>query len=342
MIAHRALAALVAGGLLTGCVAVAAVPIAAGATIGRKALRGDQKRAAKEAAAGTLTLLPPGSQLPAPDGALPGQPAPAPTAPTVPPGMQYLYGSGEAAAASMQTWRALIRHVADKALKRPKDSVVLADGSTLADPKWIPCGKKPPAAVFDVDETVLLNLGFEYDAAQGHAFDPARWDAWEKSGAEKVVATPGASAALRTLRTMGVEVVFNTNRSLANADATVAALTEAELGPAKHGETLWLQGDDDAGPAKDKRRWAIAARYCVLAMAGDQLGDFSDLFNAQQGPAGRRAETLSTPVNARFGAGWFLFPNPVYGTALKGGFDDVFPQDMRWAPPGEPLTKETK
>jgi 5'-nucleotidase (lipoprotein e(P4) family) len=333
---RTALAALAAGGMLGGCVAVAAVPIAAGATIGRKALRGDQKRAAKAVADGRLTLLPPGSSLPPPDGSVAGAPPlapPPPSAPTVPPGMQYLYGSGEAAAASMQTWRALVRHVADKALRRPKDSVVLAQGSTLAAPKWVPCGKKPPAAVFDVDETVLLNLGFEYDTAQGHAYDPARWDAWEKTGAEKVVATPGAAAALRTLRTMGVEVVFNTNRSLANADATVAALTEAELGPAKHGETLWLQGDDDAGPLKDKRRSAIAARYCVLAMAGDQLGDFSDLFNAQQGPAGRRAETLSTPVNAQFGAGWFLFPNPVYGTALKGGFDDVFPQDMRWAPP---------
>ena len=259
--------------------------------------------------------------------------------------MQYLYGSGEAAAASMQTWRALVRHVADKALRRPKDSVVLAEGATLAAPKWIPCGKKPPAAVFDVDETVLLNLGFEYDTAQGHAYDPARWDAWEKTGAEKVVATPGAAAALRTLRTMGVEVVFNTNRLATNADATVAALTEAELGPAKHGETLYLMGDDGvvggAGTLKDKRRWTIAARYCVLAMAGDQLGDFSDLFNANQGPAARRAETLSTPVGARFGAGWFLFPNPVYGTALKGGFDDVFPQDMRWTPPTEPTAKDS-
>lgn len=330
---RRALLALAVAGTLSGCVAAVAAPIAAGGMLGRKALkgRGERPEPAQQSADG-VTLLPPGSALPAPPAAtLAPNPVAAP--PAVPPGMQYLYGSGEAAAASMQTWRALVRFVADQALRRPKDSVVLADGATLATPKWAPCGKKPPAAVFDVDETVLLNLGFEYDTAQGHTYDAARWDAWERTGADKVVATPGAASALQALRTMGVEVVFNTNRAAANADATAAALKSAGLGEARHGDTLFLQGDDDAGALKDKRRAAIAARYCVLAMAGDQLGDFSDLFNAQQGPAGRRAETLSTPVNARFGAGWFLFPNPVYGTALKGGVDDVFPQDMRWSPP---------
>ena len=337
----RAVLALAAAGTLSGCVAAVAVPVAAGATLGRKVLKKhDEPRETTAPRSGRLTLLPPGSAMPTPLDAPAAPPVAAP--PAVPPGMQYLYGSGEAAAASMQAWRALVRHVADKALARPKESVVLAEGATLAAPKWVPCGKKPPAAVFDVDETVLLNMGFEYDTAQGHAYDPERWDAWERTGIDKVVATPGASAALKALRTMGVEVVFNTNRSAANAGATAAALDGAGLGPAKHGETLYLQGDDDAGAAKDKRRAAIAARYCVLAMAGDQLGDFSDLFNAQQGPAGRRAETLSTPVNARFGAGWFLLPNPVYGTALKGGTDDVFPQDMRWAPPGEPETRGSK
>jgi 5'-nucleotidase (lipoprotein e(P4) family) len=318
---------------LSGCVAAVAAPIAAGGLLGRKALKGGgERRETVQQSADGVTMLPPGSSLPAPPEAAPAA-NPVATPPAVPPGMQYLYGSGEAAAASMQTWRALVRFVADQALRRPKDSVVLAAGATLAKPEWTPCGKKPPAAVFDIDETVLLNLGFEYDTAQGHAYDAARWDAWERTGADKVVATPGAAAALQALRTMGVEVVFNSNRAAANADATAAALKGAGLGEAKHGDTLFLQGDDDAGSLKDKRRAAIAARYCVLAMAGDQLGDFSDLFNAQQGPAGRRAETLSTPVNARFGAGWFLFPNPVYGTALKGGTDDVFPQDMRWSPP---------
>ena len=71
-------------------------------------------------------------------------------------------------------------------------------------------------------------------------------------------------------------------------------------------------------------------------MAGDQLGDFTDLFN-QEGMTvkGRRSEVASGWATKLWGAGWFLLPNPVYGTALKGSHDDVFPTDKRWDVPPE-------
>ena len=259
-------------------------------------------------------------------------------APTVPAGMQYLYGSGEAAAASQQTWRSIVSYVARQVAATPQDSVVLAPDATLAAPKWVPCGTKPKAVVFDVDETVLLNLGFEYDdsAHPGRAYDERRWQAWERTGASKVSATPGSVRALGVIRQMGVTVIFNTNRSTANADATRAAIEGAGLGPAIHGETLYLSGDDAMGSKKDGRRATIAAQYCVVAMGGDQLGDFSDLFNAGLTPAARRAAVLSEPLVPTFGAGWYTLPNPVYGTALKGGIDDIFPADKRWRPTGPP------
>ena len=58
-----------------------------------------------------------------------------------------------------------------------------------------------------------------------------------------------------------------------------------------------------------------------------------DLINAGLAPMPRRDATLAEPVAATWGAGWFVLPNPVYGSALKGGFDDIFPADKRWAPP---------
>ena len=272
-------------------------------------------------------------QRPAP---LPAPAAPAVAAPqetAVPPGMQYLYGSGEASAVSIQAWRELVRWAQDMAAHRPIDSVVLAEGATLAAPRWVPCGDKPLAAVFDVDETVLLNLGAEYDATiHPGPFDPKRWDAWEREGAAKVAPVPGARKALGVLRELGVTVIFNTNRSAANAAQTEAALNGAGLGPAVHKQTLWLQGDDNTGSLKDGRRWWIADKYCVIAMGGDQLGDFSDLFNAGLSPHARRVAVSTAPVSAKWGAGWFVLPNPTYGTALKGGIDDVFPADKRWSP----------
>lgn len=251
--------------------------------------------------------------------------------------MQYLYGSGEGAAISVQAWRGLVGFVQRQIASPPVDSVVLAPGATLAAPIWVRCSAKPKAIVLDVDETVLLNLGFEYDDAAhpGRRYDEARWQAWERTGGGAVVAVPGARKALDVIRAMGVAVVFNTNRSAVNDAATRATIERAGLGPAVHGETLYLQGDDATGRRKDGRRAAIAAQYCVIAMAGDQLGDFSDLFNAGLTPSARRAAALAAPLAAKFGAGWFVLPNPVYGTGLKGGLDDVFPQDMRWAPPAQ-------
>ena len=257
------------------------------------------------------------------------------TAPATPPaGMQYLYGSGEGAAISVQAWHALLGYVAGKVKARPADSVVLAEGATLDAPKFAPCGDKPFAAVFDVDETVMLNTGYEYHGAKvGQGFDAASWDKWEKTGEGAVGPVPGADHVLAALRNLGVTVIFNTNRSAANADATARAIKAAGLGEAVHGKTLYLSGDDAMGSRKDGRRWTIASQYCVIALGGDQLGDFSDLFNAGQSVADRRAATMRLPIAGLWGGGWFVMPNPVYGSGLKGGFDDVFPMDKRWAPP---------
>jgi predicted secreted acid phosphatase len=133
--------------------------------------------------------------------------------------MQYLYGSGEAAALSLQAYQALwnylkveIGYRRDKAQVR---SVVLAPGSTLDNPRFDTCGKRPMAVVLDVDETALLNLGYERDeAARGGGYDAARWSRWEQSGADKVAAVPGAAEALAAARREGFTVIFNSNRSV--------------------------------------------------------------------------------------------------------------------------------
>ena len=161
-----------------------------------------------------------------------------------------------------------------------------------------------------------------------------------------MVAVPGAKAALDAARKAGVTVIFNSNRTAESAAATEKALENVGLGPAVHKQTLWLKGDDGGGSAKDGRRWAIATGYCVVALVGDQLGDFSDLFNDPAlSPALRRGLTGQKGIGELWGNGWFMLPNPVYGPALKGGLDDVFPSDLRWTDPGvqpAPIKEEKK
>lgn len=278
-----------------------------------------------------------------PPSAPPPPPAPAtqaplatPAVPNPPAGMQWLYGSGEGGAASQQAYTIFHDYVVAQAGHRPRDSVVLAEGATLDDPAMVPCGDKPLAVILDVDETALQNLGFEYDDAThpGRPYDQERWNRWEQTGGHAVLPMPGAVNALESIRHYDVTVIFNSNRMASHAAATEAALNDANLGPAVHGQTLWLQGDVAPGSAKDPRRAAIAARYCVIAMAGDQLGDFSDLFNARTlSVPNRRRYATTPPFSALWGQGWFILPNPVYGQGLRGNLDDVFPADHRWSDP---------
>jgi 5'-nucleotidase (lipoprotein e(P4) family) len=353
--AGRLIGGVLAASMLSGCIAAAAVPVVAAGGVykssqdSKKRKRARSRQEAPQPAPTPTAQVPEGQwqvtqlkQLPPPSGA--PQPFAATTsaaAVPVPPGMQYLYGSGEAAALSVQAYQALWSYVRNRVLDRKTGgnvwSVVLSRDGTLAAPKFTPCEQKPLAVVLDVDETALLNLGYEAsDAQRQGAYDEKRWERWEQTGAGKVSAVPGAIDALQAARREGVTVIFNSNRLAANAAQTEAALNGAGLGPVEHGKTLWLRGDDGTpSSAKDARRWQIAERYCVIALVGDQLGDFTDLFNTGLAPALRRNAATDTMIAPLWGAGWFLLPNPVYGSGLKGGFDEVFPADKRWSDPAE-------
>lgn len=254
--------------------------------------------------------------------------------------MQFLYGSGEAVALSRQAYSALTSFVTERVRagsQGPRGGVVLSADATLAAPRFAECDGKPPAIVLDGDETVVLNLGFEADQAKrGGVYDAGRWSRWEQTGGGAVAPVPGAVEAVRAVRALGVTVVFNSNRSSANAPFTERMLDGLGLGPAKHGSTLFLTGDDATGSRKDARRATIAETHCVIAMGGDQLGDFSDLFNAIGDPALRRAAADTSPIGGLWGKGWFMLPNSVYGPGIKGDVDAVFPPAKRWRDPEEP------
>lgn len=287
---------------------------------------------------------PPAAALPAaPAPPVAAAPATDPGDAPAPDGMRWLYGSGEAAGASIQAWRMLADYaIAVSRQRKVPQSVPMglpdAEGGvgqpdcTNADGTI-----KPFAAVFDVDETVILNRGVEYWMALGHRFDPKEWTEWANSGAPWVAPVPGAVTGIRRLREAGIAVIFNTNRSADTADGTTAAIAAAGLGPAVHGETLFLSGDDAMGSRKDGRRATIAARYCVIALAGDNLGDFADVFNDPKlSVQARRQLAARGDLAQLWGAGWFALPNSAYGAWQKGSINDVFPPDARWHPGASP------
>lgn len=282
----------------------------------------------------------PAAQLPV------AAPAPAPAPVAAAPGerpapdtMRWLYGSGEAAGASIQAYRMLADYAIAQAKAAPEQSAMMGLPGAEGGVGAVSCRKadgsrKPLAVVFDADETVILNSGFEYwQATHEGAYDAKVWERWAKDGAPFVAPVPGAVTGLRRLREAGITPVFNTNRTSDTADGTIAALAAAGLGDAVHGETLFLRGDDAMGSGKDGRRAMIAARFCVIALAGDNLGDFADMLNdSALGVQQRRALTARGELAQLWGNGWFMLPNPVYGASIRGTIDEVFPPEVRWSP----------
>ncbi len=244
---------------------------------------------------------------------------------------QYLYGSGEAAALSIQTYHALVEHVRAALARRPADSVVLAADPGAGPARFLPCGDKPFAAIFDVDETLTLNLGYEAVVLDDQD-QQGLMVRYQASGSRAAAPVPGALYAVRTLRELGVATIFSTNRNASTAEGTARTLEALGFGPTVRGETLFFRGDASANPEKDGRRQTIGERFCVIAMAGDQLGDFADLFNARAlSVAERRALAGRGWATALWGEGWFLLPNPVYGPSLRGTPDELFPAEVRWS-----------
>ncbi|KCZ60664.1 hypothetical protein HY30_11870 [Hyphomonas chukchiensis] len=255
--------------------------------------------------------------------------APEPTA-----GQQWLFGSAEASVVMRQAWATIADYVEAKAAEAPTYGVVLTPDSSPVQPGFLACEGKPLAAVFDADETLIWNLGsMAAFGRMGIGFDPAIWDEWEKTGAGKAVAIPGALEALARIREAGVTVIVNTNRAAENAAGTEATLKAAGIGEFSHGSTLFLRGDAPDGSGKDGRRMMISENYCVIALVGDQLGDIADPFNEKTlSVMDRKVLTEAPAITDLWGNGWFVLPNPVYGPSIRGDFDDIYPEATHWVP----------
>lgn len=274
----------------------------------------------------------------------PPAPAAAATAPTpaaapelalddaAPDTMRWTYGSGEAAAASIQAWRDMADFAIAAAAKKPSRSVPLglpgADGGIATTS----CTGKSPAVVLDMDETVVLNLGYEYWLTRGNRHSEDAFAQWANS-TTGIAPVPGAVTGIRRMREAGVAIVYNTNRPSSAAAGSIRVLETAGVGSAVHKETLFLMGDDALGSNKDGRRKTISDRFCVVALGGDNLGDFAETLNDRAaGIQQRRARTARGEIAQLWGNGWFLIPNSAYGFWQKGTVGEVFPPDARWDP----------
>ncbi|MGH8041733.1 MAG: 5'-nucleotidase, lipoprotein e(P4) family [Rudaea sp.] len=195
----------------------------------------------------------------------------------------------------------------------------------LADPSWdaLPKSERsntaqtlPPAVIVDVDETVLDNSPFEARMVRDNAtFNVTAWNAWVRQASARPL--PGALEYAKFAAAHGVTMFYISNRDALLADSTRANLT-ADGFPLTQDAVL-NQGAvtpscvPRASGDKGCRRKLVAQHYRVLAMFGDQLGDFVDGADADNAT---RADRIAS-YHDWFGERWFALPNPVYGSWEK-------------------------
>jgi 5'-nucleotidase (lipoprotein e(P4) family) len=200
-----------------------------------------------------------------------------------------------------------------------------------------------PAVVMDLDETVLDISSFQTFLYQnGLKYTSDLWSSYEQEGTGEVELVPGAGEFIEKAETMGVAVVYLSNRNDANRDYTVSALERLGLDVSDIEERLYLR-PAGASSNKSPRRDEIAARYNVLMIFGDDLRDFSEVFapeklgdDATTADYRRAIQARDESVDAascHWGIDWFVLPNCMYGeweNLVPGNPVDIMrPTEMR-------------
>ncbi len=178
----------------------------------------------------------------------------------------------------------------------------------LAFDRDLKMNRRPPrkrAIVVDVDETVLDNSPYQVELIlKGQPYTEANWTAWcERAEAGAI---PGAVDFLRYAASRGARIFYVTNRRQNVKEATIRNLKQKGF-PDVSEQTVLVRTDVGT---KEPRRRQISRRYRIVLLMGDNLADFSDLFESKTTEA--RAAAVDSTRN-KFGAQFIMLPNPMYG-----------------------------
>jgi 5'-nucleotidase (lipoprotein e(P4) family) len=174
----------------------------------------------------------------------------------------------------------------------------------------------PSAVVMDLDETVLDNATLQSHLyLNGIDYSETEFNRFVTDNFDSIRLVPGAEEFIRRAESLGITVVYITNRAESIRGATVKTL--AQWGVSTTGlesaESTRLLMQTSKDSAKKPRRDLVRAKYNVIAYFGDQLGDFSDEFALSPNTTAEGRVEDAYNYQALWGTRWFVLPNPVYG-----------------------------
>ena len=176
---------------------------------------------------------------------------------------------------------------------------------------------KPYAIVADLDETVLDNSFFNANMIQNdEEYTQESWEEWVKL--EKTGIIDGAEAFFRYAESKGVETFYLSNRLDRSYEATISNLKQFDL-PCLDREHILLK---TTSSGKESRRQSIEEKHHIIMLLGDNLSDFSMLFDNQSTVI---RNLLVDSLKFEFGQRFIVFPNPMYGDwETKGIYEGVY------------------
>ena len=166
--------------------------------------------------------------------------------------------------------------------------------------------KMPRAVVVDIDETVLDNSPAQVFGIKNRLpFNLQSWYAWGEL--RKAKALPGSVDFLNYAVSKGVKVFYVSNRDAVQKQATIDNLKGVGFADISADNVILRTAES----GKENRRKAISTKYRIVLLMGDNLDDFSDVFEKKT-VADRFAEVDKT--KDIWGKKFIVLPNAMYGT----------------------------
>lgn len=170
----------------------------------------------------------------------------------------------------------------------------------LAGPKKT----KPLAVIVDIDETVMDNSPYSARQIVDRLNYPAGWEDWTLSATARAV--PGAVEFLQYIASKNAEVFYVSNRNMREKSATIENLKSLGLPDA---DTLHVMVKTTQS-GKEPRRQKVAESHEIVLLVGDNLNDFSDVFEKKSVEDRFKAVDKTKEL---FGQKFIVLPNPMYG-----------------------------
>ena len=164
---------------------------------------------------------------------------------------------------------------------------------------------RPLAIITDIDETFLDNSPYAVtEAKKGKDYDPKTWTNWTAKAEAK--AYPGSVNLFKYAASKNVQVFYITNRDENDRIGTLKNLKNLGFPFANKAHLMLKSATSD----KEARRLEVLKTYEVILYMGDNLADFSKIFNKK--PQSERNELVDENSN-QFGKRFIMLPNSGYG-----------------------------